>query len=108
MKFNIYNLTDVPIQVSEPREELVLLHPKRSTVVSRFHGRHLHLSALRTGAGEPGVDVEEPTVFRISLPGFWARRGATWKDLWVAEDCPWRVYWFWVCPQRLLQGYIRC
>ncbi|KAJ2925495.1 hypothetical protein H1R20_g11599, partial [Candolleomyces eurysporus] len=94
MAFSLYNLTDTPIEASSSSHDVAafVLHPRKPTTLKlpRFHGRHVNLQNAVDGAALN----QEVKTFRVSLPGHWEKRGASWIDLKVAADCPWRVYWF--------------
>ncbi|RXW19859.1 hypothetical protein EST38_g6010 [Candolleomyces aberdarensis] len=112
MVFSIYNLTDTPIEASSSSHDVaaLVLHPRKSTTLRlpKFHAKHVNLHNAVKGAA---LDQDVKT-FQVSLPGHWEKRGASWIDLKVVEDCPWRVYWFWpaksmvVLSKRNMASYL--
>jgi hypothetical protein len=115
MKLCIYNLTDTQVEVStrglpdvgsaveegNVNSTVHVLQPRRSTPIPRLRGNHVYLHAPLS---KQEMETEgKVAVFPVPLPGFWAKRGASWKEISVVNSgaCPWRVYWFWV---RTLRG----
>ncbi|KAF6743502.1 PLC-like phosphodiesterase [Ephemerocybe angulata] len=119
MKFCIYNLTNAFIEASTGFVESIHegegsdkanihLQPGKSTTISKFRGKYVLLH------GSSSLPDDPPELFRVSLPGFWAKRGASWKAVKVENEgpCPWRLYWFWpakalvVVPRRDMASFL--
>ncbi|KAH6919147.1 PLC-like phosphodiesterase [Coprinopsis sp. MPI-PUGE-AT-0042] len=80
MTFDIYNLTQDVITASTSRTSETTAH--------------IQLQPSKPTRAPEGK-LEDLGAYEISLPGVWAKRVGSWKELGLPEGCPWRAFCHW-------------